>query len=150
MNDIKKKLHAACEEYVASRIETANHALQTIRESAEDETKSSAGDKYETGREMMQQDINRSQQQLEEAKRLQNQLSQLPLKNNSGVVDEGSLVLTGQGSFYISISAGLINMDGAAYYAVSAASPVAKALKGRKAGDSAEFNGRQYNITAVI
>ena len=67
MNDIKSQLYNFCMEYAEERISTANEAIKAARDSSNDDTKSSAGDKYETGRAMMQQDIDRQTLQLGEA-----------------------------------------------------------------------------------
>lgn len=149
MTDIKLKLYNSCLEYVAKRLNTAQHAIVIARESANDDTKSSAGDKYETGREMMQQEISRNQTQIEEAQRLKQVLDQIHPCRNTEYVSNGSLVLTNRGSFYLAISAGQLLINGNNYYAVSAASPIGSLLKGRKAGDEFNFNLKQYIIQQV-
>ena len=60
MNGIKQELYKQCKNYVSNCIDTAQKAIDDAVESANDDTKSSAGDKYETGREMMQQEIDRN------------------------------------------------------------------------------------------
>ena len=60
MEDFKSGLYALCLSFIAQRIETAETALQQAQEASNDDTKSSAGDKFETTREMMQQDIARN------------------------------------------------------------------------------------------
>ena len=52
VNPLKPALHAACAAFLAERIAAATTAMQAAQESANSDTKSSAGDKYETGREM--------------------------------------------------------------------------------------------------
>ncbi|MDB5240215.1 MAG: hypothetical protein JWP57_840, partial [Spirosoma sp.] len=47
---LKQALHARCRHYVQQRIDTARQAMEAAQESANSESKSSAGDKYETGR----------------------------------------------------------------------------------------------------
>ena len=49
---IKFRLHAACQTFIEQRMAAAAQAMQAAQESANSDTKSSAGDKYETGREM--------------------------------------------------------------------------------------------------
>ena len=68
MTGIKDKLYKECLNYVQDCIDTAQLAIDAAIESSNDDTKSSAGDKYETGREMMQQEIDRNRKQMEEAK----------------------------------------------------------------------------------
>ena len=66
MLQLKKQLYALCLQYAQDRIQTAALALAGSKQAAHEETKSSAGDKYETSREMMQQDTDRNQAQLNE------------------------------------------------------------------------------------
>jgi len=51
---IKEALYKACEEDTEKRINVIERNLKSIEESRNNETKSSAGDKYETGRAMLQ------------------------------------------------------------------------------------------------
>ena len=55
--DIKNQLYQLCCNYVNKRIDEINVIIDEAVEAANNETKSSAGDKYEVGREMMQQEI---------------------------------------------------------------------------------------------
>lgn len=64
---IKTSLYQHCLAFVEKRIETAKTALQQAREASNDDTKSSAGDKFETSREMAQQDIERNMRLLSDA-----------------------------------------------------------------------------------
>ena len=59
MNAIKEKLYIACEAYVDERIKRIEAAMAGLESDLENETKSSAGDKYETGREMINLEINK-------------------------------------------------------------------------------------------
>ena len=63
-DNIKHLLHQQCIAYVQKRLQEAEHAFRDAEQAANDDTKSSAGDKYETGREMMQQEKNRITAQL--------------------------------------------------------------------------------------
>ena len=51
---IKEALHASCVGFVEDRLETIQKTIQDIQMSLTSETKSSAGDKHETGRAMLQ------------------------------------------------------------------------------------------------
>ncbi|WP_285009103.1 3-oxoacyl-ACP synthase [Pedobacter faecalis] len=144
---IKQAAYQACLDFVAQRIETARTALNQARESSNDDTKSSAGDKYETSREMMQQEIDRNKRLLMDAEEQQRILSSLtPGPAAAEAVRHGSLVETSNGLFYISISAGQLNAAGHSIFAVSPVSPIGAALMQKKPGDHLAFNGRSYEI----
>jgi transcription elongation GreA/GreB family factor len=149
MNNIKAQLYQLCQQFITQRIETAETALEQAREASNDDTKSSAGDKFETTREMMQQDISRNKRLLEDA--LQNlqvlkSIQDIPVGDK---IKNGSLVLTSEGAFYISISAGQLIVDGKTYFAISALSPIGQLLLGKKEGDNFSFNQKQYKIDTI-
>ncbi|OOQ58955.1 3-oxoacyl-ACP synthase [Mucilaginibacter pedocola] len=150
MNDIKEQLHALCVAYVKGRMQAAEQAIAEAQEAANNDTKSSAGDKYETGREMAQQETNRNLAQLNEANKLMVALNQIPMKGNAATADAGSLVITNNGSFYIAISAGALAFDGKNYFAVSPASPIGLKLKGKKMGEEFNLNGKNYLISEIF
>ena len=146
---IKEKLYKQCMVYVNERIATAQQAINSACESANDDTKSSAGDKYETGREMMQQEIDRNRKQLEEAQKLRLLLEQVDPLKITDTVQNGSLVSTNYGKFYISISRGQLIIDGKNYFAISAVSPIGIKLMRLKTGAKFDFNGKIFKIDCI-
>lgn len=150
MNQIKEELIKACREYVDECIHTAEQAIQDARESANDDTKSSAGDKFETGREMMQQEIDRNRKQLEEAKKMKVAMEQVEAYQSSDIVHVGSLVVTNLGSFFISISRGQIQIEGTTYFAISPVSPIGQLLMRQKIGHEFQFNGKNIKVEAIF
>jgi len=149
MSEIKQKLYNACLAYVQNSIDAAQQGINEARQAAKDDTKSSAGDKYETGREMAQQESNRNMAQLHAANKLKVQLNLVPV-SASQVVENGSVVITNAGSFYIAVSAGSLIVDGQSYFAISLTSPVGQKMKGLKPGDGFSLNGKNYTIKQVI
>lgn len=147
---MKQLLYQLCLDFVAQRINTATEALRQAQEASNDDTKSSAGDKFETSREMAQQDINRNKQLLADAQQQRAVLQSLADIREAVTVRSGSLVLTNQGSFYISISAGQLQLDGKIYFAISAASPIGKLLIGKSVGEEVAFNGKKYLIEQIL
>jgi hypothetical protein len=74
---IKQQLYAKCLVFVEQRIATAQEAIASAQRSANEETKSSAGDKYETGRAMAQLEIEKSTLQLAESFKLKQFLEKM-------------------------------------------------------------------------
>ena len=149
MSDIKTRLHNLCLTYADERIATATEAIKAARDSSTDDTKSSAGDKYETGRAMMQLDIDRQTTQLVEAQKLKMFLDRMAPENVSDTVQNGSLAYTNQGTFYLAISIGQVDLDGQKYFVISAASPIGAQLMKQKTGAKFSFNGKAYEIKAI-
>jgi transcription elongation GreA/GreB family factor len=150
MSELKKALRALCTTFVQQRMDNARQAIAAAEQSASEDTKSSAGDKYETGREMMQQEKNRNMAQLTEANKLLVTLNRIGTNGNKQKAEEGSIVVTNNGSFYIAISAGVIVHEMVNYFAISAASPIGARLTGCKAGDGFKLNGKEYMVKEVI
>lgn len=150
MSNLKQELLKRCIEYVQNRIDNNEQAIKSAQQASNDDTKSSAGDKYETGREMAQQDTNRNLAQLTEASKLMVALNRINIANNPDKADTGSLVITNNGNFFLSISAGTISIDNENYFAVSTGSPIGMQLKGQKEGGQFTLNGKTYLIAAIL
>lgn len=150
MQEIKTSLYQLCLNFIEERIETAKFALKQAREASNDDTKSSAGDKYETSREMMQQDIDRNKRLLIDAEENQKVLTSLKDAPFSETARNGSLVYTNHGNFYLSISAGQLHLDNETIFAVSAVSPIGKLLLGKRNADTFDFNGKKYTVKEVV
>lgn len=150
MNSLKQALYEACLAYVQQRIDNAAEAMRAAQEAANSEEKSSAGDKYETGRAMAQLERDRHAQLLAQARQMKQELDLIDYKTASDVARAGSVVVTSRGTFFLSISAGRLVVDGGDYMAVSVASPIGALLRGHRAGDDVRFNQTTYLIKAVL
>ncbi|WP_338872053.1 3-oxoacyl-ACP synthase [Spirosoma sp. SC4-14] len=148
--NLKGKLMEQCRAYVQQRIETSRQAMEAAQESANSESKSSAGDKYETGRAMAQIERDRYAQQLDAALMLEQELNRINTEKEYTTVQPGSLVTTNRGVFFISISAGKLSVNKTEVFAVSPVSPIGVALAGRLAGDQLMFNKMIYDIQRVV
>lgn len=146
---LKRKLYEYCVNFVDLRIKNAKEAMDSAQEAANDETKSSAGDKYETGREMMQQEMENNAVQLAEARKLKEILSGITPGKIYSNIQSGSLVTTNNGIFYISIGAGKINIEGKDYFAIAPTSPLGTQLLDKAIGDSFELNTRKFTIQEI-
>src|SRR5882724_13247341 len=141
-SEIKKSLYNQCVAFVEQRIADAKQAMDSAQESANQEEKSSAGDKYETGRAMAQIARDQAAQQLDEALKLKNALDQINPNVSHSKVGFGNLVITDQGRFYIAISAGKLEIDGEVYFAISPHSPIGKLLMNCEASSMISFQNQ--------
>lgn len=149
-NSTKKALFDICEKQMLDRIKRLEAQLSTIRESRNNETKSSAGDKYETGRTMMQLEEEKSQAQLSRTRADLDLLRQLDFNRTIERVETGALVETSQGNYFFSISLGRIQLAGKDYYCISLQSPLGQALVGKTAGEIVSFRDRRIEIRGVM
>ena len=122
--------------------QTYNDAL----ESRNNDTKSSAGDKYETSRAMMQQEMDNAEISIHQVKVFQNELQRLPLEENANAVMSGSLVETTNGVYFLGLSLGKIEVNNQIVYAISTASPLGKLLLNKKVGDVIDLNSNQQKV----
>lgn len=150
MEEIKERLYQACLTFIRQRIHTAQTALEQAREASNDDTKSSAGDKFETTREMMQQDISRNKRLLADAEQNLHLLESLKDAPLSDKVRNGSLVITDNGVFYLTISAGLLKLEDQQVFAISIVSPIGQLLSGKKVGEAFSFNNNHYQIKQIL
>jgi hypothetical protein len=147
--NLKAILYLQCMEYATQRIDTARQALNHAQESAHAEEKSSAGDKYETGRAMAHLEREKALEQLNEAIKLKSALEKVNLANASERVGLGSIVFTDASNFYLTISAGKLMSDGIEFVALAPASPLGVVLMGRQKGDQFIFNKKTLVITEI-
>ncbi|MFN6945654.1 MAG: 3-oxoacyl-ACP synthase [Cytophagaceae bacterium] len=148
--DIKRALFQKCLDYVDKRIVIARSSMDAAQSAANDESKSSAGDKYETGRAMMQIQRDQFASQLSEALKLKQVMDQIKPDSSSQGIVLGSLVFTDKGNYYISVSVGKLEVDSIEYFAISPVSPIGKELMNKKAGEKIAFNGKESVILNVF
>lgn len=149
-NTIKIQLYEYCQNFLKERVETLKNAILTSRQSSWEDTKSSAGDKYETSREMVQGEITQNTRQLEEAVKLYSVIEQIKHSDNSsGTVVVGSLVKTDKGYFYIGIPVGMVVLEGKSYAIISSSSPIGQSLMGKKLGDQFLFQNKTFTIQDI-
>ncbi len=147
MSTFKITLHQACLARIDQSIAAATQAMEDAQNSANQETKSSVGDKYETGRAMMQLEKDKFAQQLAQSQELRLQLEQLnPSNGYSSSIQLGSLLRSNEGYYYLAVSLGKIMHEGKAVYVLSAAAPLGQVLLGKKVGDKIQFQGRRIEI----
>ena len=147
--EVKKLIFKALDDSLIDKIEVAKTTIAEIKESRNNDTKSSAGDKYETGREMMQVEVDKNELQLNNATELRQKLAQIDLDEKLDRVHFGSLVVTNQGTYFMSIGVGKIEVNQKVYYAISLISPIGERLSNKKTGDKIEFRGREFIIQNI-
>ena len=141
---MKSELLEIIHQKISEKIQKLEQLIAETRASNND-TKSSMGDKYETSREMLQQEINNLQIQLNEHLKSQKILININ-PNPHKVVSLGSLVETEKGMFFIAISLGELSFSQEKIFVISAESPLAKAMNGKKTGESFVVN----NLSQII
>lgn len=147
---IKEQLYQQCLEHVNERLRTIEQTIQSHRKALNSETKSSAGDKHETGRAMLQLEMEKAGQQLHSVHQMKEILTKINISKNSKVAILGSIIKTNLGSYFLCISAGRIQLENEVYFAISTSSPIGKLLLGKKEGDALTWNGKRIMIEKIV
>lgn len=146
---LKENIFQFCEDYIQNRLLRIHNQIKEIQTSLTSETKSSAGDKHETGRAMLQLEREKLGQQLAEAEKVLQLLSKVDVSKVSTIIGLGTLVKTDGFNYFITISAGEYIDKQEKVYCISAATPIAKLLLGKSIGDKVAFNGKEIVIKEI-
>ena len=145
----KLELYNACSNTLAEKSTELKLEVQQLRTSIANDSKSSMGDKYETSREMMQQEINRLERQIALNGQHIFNLQSINVDKKSVSVENGSLVETSIGNFFISVSYGEIKTAKNACFLISAIAPLAKLIMNLKEGAGFNINNRNGKIISI-
>ncbi len=145
----KSTLHQQLLNGINEKIASFETALEALRESISNETKSTAGDKYETARAMLHIEQENVGRQLANAHKQRNELLAIEQVGSTARVIPGSLVRTNNGFFYISIGHGKMMIANNVFIALSAISPLGKVLLGSAINEVVTFNAIQYLIIEI-
>lgn len=146
---IKKKIQQNILLELNKKLKLLNKQIDDAKESRNNDTKSSAGDKFETGREMAQIELNKLELQKNKTQKLHKELSRMPIQKTFDKVEFGSLVFSNKGNYFISFGFGKIIIEDLEVFALSAGSPIGLALLNKKAGEKVQFQGREIVITSI-
>ncbi len=149
--DFKTQLFEHCKAEVEKRINTFTSAMIDAQESANSEDKSSAGDKYETGRAMSHIARDMHAKQLQAAQADLSNLMQINPTTICTKAQKGALILTSnQQLVFIATSIGLIDFEGKKVAVVSQAAPIAQALLNKTQGDEVVIAGKKVTLQNII
>jgi transcription elongation GreA/GreB family factor len=135
-----------CKEVLDTKIKFLNNALQYATDAGNNETKSTAGDKHETGRAMMQLEQEKLGNQLVDLESQKNEFDKIDFSINHKAIANGSLIETNNEFFLIASAIGKLKIDQITVFVISKKSPLALILLGLKNNDTVDFNGMNYFI----
>lgn len=146
----KADVLAAVRNLLTVKKEDLQGMLSDLQSGLANDTKSSAGDKYETSREMSQQELEKISVQLAEVNRQLALLHPLETTAKSTAVLSGAFVNTSGGDFLIGVPVGAVHVNGVTVYCISATAPMAQALLHKKEGESFQFNGNTLLVKSIL
>lgn len=147
--EVKPALLKKAQEILQNQVKEIEYQLKQLMQAGAEEGKSSAGDKYETQREMIKQSRDLLDIQLARTKRMLDHAKHIPTMEQSSV-QEGALIKIPMGWILVSVSLGKVEMDGQEYHLISMESPLFSVLKDLKKGDSLSFRGKNIVVEELI
>ena len=145
----KQKIYNQYLQMQETKINGLQQQLNDLKESTANETKSTAGDKYETARAMLQIEQDNTRRQLQDALEQQSIFTTIDISINSDEIIRGSLVKTNKGYLFISVALGKILEEGTPIIALSPQSPLGKQLMGLRVNDTTTINNIAYTIEQI-
>ena len=146
---LKETLMSKCLEFASERKSHIDFQMKEIKEALFEEIKSSAGDKHETGRAMLQLEREKVGNQFYEVEEMFETLNKIDVSTPSVVAHLGSLVYTNQANYFIAISAGKLEVEGQTFYAISSSTPIGKLLMAKTEGQEVNFRDLKFTIQKI-
>jgi transcription elongation GreA/GreB family factor len=147
---IKTLLFDHCKSFLESKLHGYNKSLDLLYESLNSETKSSAGDKHETGRALIQLEIEKTGNQLKDVEKNYEFLLRINNVNSLNKISLGSIVVTKANNYYLAVSAKPFAFKNSNYYCISDKSPIGMLLIGKKENEKISFNNSKIQILKII
>lgn len=147
--DFKKKIYDHCLALVNEKLANLHQAFTESREALQSEAKSTAGDKHETGRAMIQLEQEKMGRQLQETEKLKTMLQRVPFDKSFISVQSGAVVETDNGLFFVAVGIGQLKIEDQEVFVLAPSSPLAQAMLGKKAGEKFQFRGSENQVQSV-
>ena len=151
MIDLKHKIIKECNTLLQQKIANLTSALSQVNEAANNETKSTAGDKHETAKAMMQLEQEKLSAQITILNTQVSELQKINTTKKYTQITNGSLVTTNKGILFIGVGLGKIKInDEVEVFAISYLSPLAQLLINNKVNQSVSIGAINYMINGIF
>ena len=147
---MKAQAYQFCQDYILERLERIKTSINEVHTALHYETKSSAGDKHETGRAMLQLEREKLGNQLFEAEKIKEVLSKVAIEKKHTAIGLGSLIKTEKEYYFIAISAGVLELDACKIFCISPKTPIAKMILGKEVGHLFVINGMKKRVVSLF
>jgi hypothetical protein len=142
----KNRLKRFCEQEIEQRIASTRDAMANAQSAANNEEKSSAGDKYETARAMSHLEKDMHARQLMAHLQQLSSLHDIDTNIIYSLPVAGALIQCGKTSFFIAAGLGKRSVDNVSHIFLSPQSPLAQKLANKKPGDYIDFDGKMMIV----
>ncbi len=146
---IKEKLLEVHYEMLNGKIDVFQDMIRTMTEDAQNDAKSSAGDKHETTLSKMHIEQENLSNKIREAFAAKEILKRIDPKKKSEIVGFGSLVKINAIYLFVSTALPKVFIDDYSVLAISEDAPLIKMLWGKKIFDEVTYNGSVFRINEL-
>ena len=150
MDQLKEAVFKHCDHFLREKAADYSAGDQSLLAALDSEGKSSAGDKHETGRAMIQLEREKLAQQRQLNEAAFQRLSALKNKKPNALIGPGSLVKTSLATYYLAVPADIFVDSHQTVYCISPQSPIGQLLLGKRSGDSFTFRDSDHEILEVL
>lgn len=145
----RKELKQLVLDTLNNQIEAIQKQISSLSEDAQNDAKSSAGDKHETGLAMMHLEQEKLNAKLVELLDMQQIALKLSEKRTVDKVVLGSIVKTNKAVFYLSVPIQPINYKNTQVFFVSVHAPLIQHLLNKEVGAEVTFNNISHKIVEI-
>jgi len=150
LSGLKQEIYQHCLALVEAKAERLQADMDTLQAGANEDTKSSAGDKYETARAMAMIEKENLAKQLGEVLKQLQVLQQLQYDQTYQQGALGALVHTSDRKYYfLAVSLGPVKLNGKIFLVISPVSPIGQLLLGKIPGGEFQFNRKAVTIKGI-
>ena len=135
----KSVVIAELDKQLLRKLSYLNTSLKQAINSRNSDTKSSAGDKFETSREMAQIEIQKIETEISKTQQFFTDLAS----------KASQLIITDKGAFLISIPFGKVMVNTTEVFCISNSAPITKQLVNTEISANFEYRGVTYNILDI-
>lgn len=146
---IKEKLLEVHFEMLEGKIDVFQDMIRTMTEEAQNDAKSSAGDKHETALSRLHIEQENLSNKIREAIAAKEILYKIDPTKKSSIVGLGSLVKINSIYLFVSTALPKVFIEDFSVLAISEDAPLVKMLKGKKVYDEVTYNGSVFRINEL-
>lgn len=150
MQNFKQKILSQYQVLLQDKIDIYQDLIHSLTEDAQNDAKSSAGDKHETTLSKLHIEQEKIANKLKEALEQQAILSKLDIDQVSNNVILGSLVKTNHLTVFVSTALPKITVDNQAIFAISPQSPLGLQLMHKTVNSEFPVNNVIYKILEIV
>lgn len=146
----RKEVKQKAVDYLNNQIQIIQKHIADLATDAQNDAKSSAGDKHETGLAMMHLEQEKLNAKLSELINMLQQAQKLPEEKQMDKVTLGSVIKTDKAIFYVSVAIPALKVQNQTVICISPVAPLMQVLQNGQQGDEIVFNKISYQIQQIF